>query len=57
MGESEIEQLESSKVNKITVPEEVLQVHKFAPPRKSEGTVRLIYENVNGFSNRLYGNG
>ncbi len=45
-GESEIEQPESSKVNKITVPEKVLQVHGFAPPRKAEGTVRLIYDCV-----------
>ena len=33
MGESEAEQLENSEVNKITVPEEVLQVHGFAPPK------------------------
>ncbi len=42
IDESEIEQLESSKVNKITVPKEVLQVHGFAPPRKAERMVRLI---------------
>ncbi len=51
MCEHEIEQLESREVNKLTVPEEVLQVHRFAPPRKAEGTVRLIYKNVNGFLN------
>jgi hypothetical protein len=56
MCESEAVQLENSEVNKITVPEEVFQVHGFAPPKKAEGTVRLIYENVNGFSNRLCGN-
>ncbi len=56
MCKSEAEQLENSEVNKITVPEEVLQVHGFAPPKKAEGTVPLIYENVNGFSNRLCGN-
>jgi hypothetical protein len=55
-GDSETEQLEISEVNKITIPEEILQVHGFAPPKKGEGTVRLIYENVNGFSNRLSGN-
>jgi hypothetical protein len=33
MCESEAEQLENSEVNKITVPEEVLQVHGFAPPK------------------------
>jgi hypothetical protein len=31
----------------------MLQVHGYAPPKKAEGTVRLIYENVNGFCNRL----
>jgi hypothetical protein len=51
MCESEAEQLENSEVNKITVPKEVLKVHGFAPPKKAEGTVRLIYENINGFSN------
>ncbi len=51
MCESEAEQLEKSEVNKITVPEEVLKIHRFAPPKKAEGTVRLIYENVNGFLN------
>ena len=40
----------------IQVPEEILQVHGYAPPKKAEGTVRLIYENVNGFCNRLSGN-
>jgi hypothetical protein len=56
MCESEAEQLGNSEVNKITVPEEVLQVHGFAPPKKAEGMVCLIYENVNGFSNQLCGN-
>ncbi len=31
----------------------MLQVHGFAPPKKAEGRVRLIYKNVYGFSNRL----
>jgi hypothetical protein len=51
MCDSEVEQLENREVNKITVPEEVLQVHGFVPPRKADGTVQLIYENVNEFSN------
>ncbi len=54
--ESKAEQLEISEVNKITIPEEILQVHGFAPSKKGEGMVCLIYENVNGFSNRLSGN-
>ncbi len=35
------------------MPEEVLQIHGYAPPKKSEGTVRLVYKNVDGFNNRL----
>jgi len=56
MCESEIEQLEISEVNSIVIPEEVLQVHGYAPPKKAEGTVQRIYENVNGFINGLSGN-
>ncbi len=40
----------------IPVPDEVLQVHGYAPPTKSEGTVHLIYENVNGISNKMCNN-
>ncbi len=54
--DSNAEHLEISEVNKITIPEEILQVHGFAPPKKGEGTVRLIYEKVNGFLNPLGGN-
>ncbi len=50
------EQQEISELNSIQVPEEVLQVHGYAPPKKAEGTVRLLYKNVNGFCNRLSGN-
>jgi hypothetical protein len=39
-----------------TVPEEALQVHGYAPPKKEEGTVSLVSENVNSLSNRLCGN-
>jgi hypothetical protein len=49
-------QQEISEFNSIQVPEEILQVHGYAPPKKAEGTVRLIYENVNGICNRLSGN-
>ena len=41
------------EVNGIAVPEEILQVHGFAPPKKREGTMRLIYENINGMDTRL----
>jgi hypothetical protein len=35
----------------IKVPEEVLQVHGHASPKKVEGTIRLIYENINSLCN------
>ena len=38
------------------VQDEVLQVHGMAPGRKAEGVVRLIYENLDGMSNRITGN-
>ena len=51
LSEQETEQQEISEINNITLPEEILQVHGYAPPKKAEGTVCLIYENVNGFQN------
>ena len=36
--------------------EEVLQVHGVLPGQKEEGITRLMYENANGFSNRMGGN-
>ncbi len=51
--EKESLQLETEEVNGISIPEEVLQVHDFAPPKKGEGTVRLIDENINGINTRL----
>lgn len=56
ISESETQQKEIREMNSITLPEEILQVHGFAPPKKADGVVRLIYENVNGFQNRIYGN-
>jgi hypothetical protein len=55
---SDIDVLEQEirEINSITIPEEVLQVHGYAPPKKAEGTVCLVYENVNGVSNSLCGN-
>ena len=52
----ETEQQEISKINSIQVPDELLRVHGMAPPRKVEGSVCLIYENVNGFQNKMCGN-
>jgi hypothetical protein len=52
-SEIEIEQQEINELNCIQVPEKILQVHGYAPPKKAEGTIRLIYKNVNGFCNQL----
>jgi hypothetical protein len=52
-SEIEIEQQEISELNRIQVPEEILHVHGYAPPKKAEGTICLIYKNVNGFCNQL----
>ncbi len=52
----EIEQQEISEINRLQIPDKMLQVHGYAPPKKAEGTVRRIYENVNGFCNCLCGN-
>ena len=55
-NENEILQQEMMEVNSIPVPDEVLHVHGFTPPTKAEGTVRLIYENLNGLNTRMAGN-
>jgi hypothetical protein len=55
-SELEIKQQKISESNAISVPEEILQVHGFAPSMKVEGIVRLVYENVNGFCNRMSNN-
>jgi hypothetical protein len=55
-NDTDILQQETSELNSIPVPEEVLQVHGFAPPRKAEGTVCLIYENINGLNTRMKDN-
>ena len=55
-SEKDAEQQEIRETLNIPVPDEVLQVHGYAPPTKAEGTVRLIYENVNGISNKMCNN-
>jgi hypothetical protein len=50
-SEIRTKQQEISEFNSIQVPKEILQVHGYAPPKKAEGTVRLIYKNVNGICN------
>jgi hypothetical protein len=49
-------QQERNRVMEIGGPEKVLWIHGVAPASKPEGVIRLIYENVNGISNRLSNN-
>ncbi len=44
---------EIRELNTIVIPDNVLQVHGYAPPKKAEGMVRLVYENVNGLNNQM----
>ena len=55
-NETETLQQEIRELNSILVPDEVLQIHGFAPARKADGTIRLIYENINGLDTRMKGN-
>jgi hypothetical protein len=55
-NENDALQQEMKEMNDIPVPKEVLQVHGFSPPKKADGTVRLIYENVDGINTRLCDN-
>ena len=50
------EQQEIREINSIQVPDEILRVHGMAPPTKAEGSIRMVYENVNGFQNKMFGN-
>jgi hypothetical protein len=49
------EQQERNEEFNIELPEEVPQVHGHPPPpkTKAKGTIRLIYENVNGIRNHM----
>jgi hypothetical protein len=51
-----VELQEKVRVEELGILDEVLKVHGVAPATKGEGIIRLIYENANGFSNRLSGN-
>ena len=51
-----IEQQEKNRVHELRLPDKVLWVHGVAPASKSEGTIWLIYENMNGISNRMSNN-
>jgi hypothetical protein len=50
------EHQQQNRVMDFGISEEVLQVHGVAPQSKGKGVVRLIYENVNGLSNKLSNN-
>ena len=50
------EQQERNRVLNLGVPEEVLRIHGAAPASKPEGVIRLIYENMNGISNKMSNN-
>jgi hypothetical protein len=49
--ENDVVEQEIREINTIAILDAVLQVHGFAPPKKAEGTVHLIYENVNVLNN------
>ena len=51
-----VELQEKVRVEELGISDEVLKVHGTAPATKGEGIIRLIYENANGFSNRLSDN-
>jgi hypothetical protein len=51
-----IERQERDRVRELGVADEVLQVHGTSPSSKGEGIMQLIYENVNGLSNKLSDN-
>jgi hypothetical protein len=47
---------ERNRVMELGILEEVLQVHGVAPQSKGKGVIRLMYENMNGLSNKLCDN-
>ncbi len=53
---AQTERMERVRVSKAGIPDEVLKIHGTTPKSKREGVTRLIYENVNGLSNRLSNN-
>ncbi len=53
---SATEQQERRRVREAVVSDNVLRIHGTAPGSKGEGITRLIYENVNGLSNRITDN-
>jgi hypothetical protein len=54
--ENDVLQHKTRELNAISVPDEVLHIHGFAPPTKAKGTVRVIYENLNGLNTHMKDN-
>ncbi len=44
---------EKGRVEELGILDKVLKIHGVAPASKGEGIICLIYENANGFRNRL----
>jgi hypothetical protein len=51
-----VELQEKVRVEELGISDEVLKVYGVAPTSRGEGIIHLIYENANGFSNRLSNN-
>ena len=49
------EQQEIKELKENCIPDDALQIYGLFPTKKGEGIIRLVYENVNGISNRLSG--
>jgi hypothetical protein len=52
----ECEQQKIEEITKITVMDEVLQVHRIVPPTKADKTIQIIYENINNLCNCMSNN-
>ena len=55
VNDSEVQQ-QIKNIREISITDERLKIHGRFPPKKGDGTIRLIYENANGINNRLSNN-
>ena len=55
VNDSEVQQ-QIKNIREISITDERLKIHGRLPPKKGDGTIRLIYENANGINNRLSNN-
>ncbi len=55
-NENDVIEKEIRELNTIVIPDEVLQVHGYAPPKKAEGIIQLVYENMNSLNNWMSNN-